>query len=60
MVYTKLYSSQDCTNSLAAFSLQERGAKKKLTKRNAVRRISPLARGEEGYAPSTAQAFEKA
>jgi hypothetical protein len=66
--------------------LQEGGAKKKLTKRNAVvsnlilqrefatanshsgkymlaqnitPRFSPLARGEEGYAPSTAPPFEK-
>jgi hypothetical protein len=39
--------------------LQEKGAKKKFTKRNAVRGFSPLARGEEGYAPSTAPPFEK-
>jgi hypothetical protein len=30
-----------------------------LQKRSAVREISPLARGEEAYAASTAQAFEK-
>jgi hypothetical protein len=40
--------------------LQERGAKKKFTKRNADKGTSPVATGEEGYAPSTAQAFEKA
>ena len=42
------------------FSLQEKGAKKKFAKRNAERKFSPSAEGEEGYAPSTAQAFEKA
>ena len=41
------------------FSLQEGGAKKKFAKRNAERGVSPLARGEEGYAPSTAPPFEK-
>ena len=39
--------------------MQEKGAKKKFAKRNAEREISPLARGEEGYAPSTAPPFEK-
>ncbi len=53
-------SSLKSTNFLAAFSLQERGAKKKLTKRNAERGISPSADGEKGFAPFTAQAFEKA
>jgi hypothetical protein len=33
-----------------AFSLQEGGAKKKLTKRNAVKRISPSAEGDQGSA----------
>ena len=36
------------------------GAKRKLAKRNADIGISPSAEGEEGSAPSTAQAFEKA
>ena len=43
----------------STFSLHEEGAKKKFTKRNAERGVSPLARGEEGYSPSTPQAFEK-
>ncbi|MBE6597677.1 MAG: hypothetical protein E7641_08435 [Ruminococcaceae bacterium] len=46
-------------NSLAAFSLAERGAKKKLTKRNAEWRVFRRCDGEEGYAPSTAPPFEK-
>ena len=49
-----------CIGFSAAFSLQEKGAKKKLTKRNAVRGISPVATDEEGFEPSTPQAFEKA
>ena len=47
------------SNLLATFSLQEEGAKKKLSKRNAEREISPSADGEEAYAASTAQTFEK-
>jgi len=46
-------------NSLAAFSLAERGAKKKLTKRNAEGRVFRRCDGEEGYAPSTAPPFKK-
>jgi len=53
-------SSSKCINLLATFSLQEEGAKKKLSKRNAEREISPSADGEEAYAASTSQAFEKA
>ena len=49
----------NCTNSLAAFSLQEGGAKKKLAKRNAEEGISPSADGEKGYSPFTPQTFEK-
>ena len=45
-------------DALSAFSLTARGAKKKLTKRNAVG-VSPVATGEEGYVPSTARAFEE-
>jgi hypothetical protein len=58
--YRKNYSSSKCIILLAAFSLREVGAKKKLSKRNAIREISTSAEVEEGYAPSTAQAFEKA
>ena len=47
-------------NALAAFLLQKGGAREKLTKENAVRGISLSAESEEGFAPSTAQAFEKA
>jgi len=43
----------------AAFSLAERGAKKKLTKRNAEGRVFRRCDGEEGYAPSTAPPFKK-
>jgi hypothetical protein len=49
-----------CISLLAAFSLRKAGAKKKLSKRNAIGEISTSAEVEEGYAPSTAQAFEKA
>ena len=52
--------SLNSTNFLATFSLQAGGAKKKLSKRNAKRRISPSAEGDKGSAPLTAQAFEKA
>ena len=52
-------SSSKCINLLATFSLQEEGAKKKLSKRNAEREISPSADGEEAYAASTAPPFEK-
>ena len=45
-------------DAFSAFSLATRGAKKKLTKRNAVG-VSPVATGEEGFAPSTARAFEE-
>ena len=47
-------------NSLAAFLLQEGGAREKLTKENAAGGVSPSADGEKGYAPFTARAFEKA
>ena len=52
-------NSSKCINLLATFSLQEEGAKKKLSKRNAEREISPSADGEEAYAASTAPPFEK-
>ena len=42
------------------FFFEAKGAKKKLSKRNAEKGISPSDGGEEGSAPSTAQAFEKA
>ena len=42
------------------FFFEAKGAKKKLSKRNAEKGISPSNGGEEGFAPSTAQAFEKA
>ena len=47
-------------NALAAFLLQEGGAREKLTKENAVRGVSLSAESEEASAASTAQAFEKA
>ena len=50
----------EVVNSSAAFLLQEGGAREKLAKENAVRGISPSAEGEEAFAASTAQAFEKA
>jgi len=42
------------------FSLQIEGAKEKAIKKETPWLISPSADGEEGFAPSTAQAFEKA
>jgi len=39
--------------------LQAEGAKKKLSKRNAEKRVSPSAKGEEASAASTAPPFEK-
>ena len=53
-------SSLEVANPLTAFLLQEGGAREKLAKENAVRDVSLSAESEEGYAPSTAQAFEKA
>ena len=47
-------------NALAAFLLQEGGAREKLAKENAVRGISLSAESEEAFAASTAQAFGKA
>ncbi|MBO5295367.1 MAG: hypothetical protein J6B71_09020 [Clostridia bacterium] len=47
-------------NALAAFLLQGVGAREKLAKENAVKGISSSAEDEEGSAPSTSQAFEKA
>ena len=44
----------------AAFSLPKKAQRKKRSKRNAKKGGSPLVRGEEGYSPSPAQAFEKA
>ncbi|MBQ9805549.1 MAG: hypothetical protein IJW49_03470 [Clostridia bacterium] len=42
------------------FFFDTTGAKKKLAKRNAIRRISRSAERDKGYSPLTAQAFEKA
>jgi len=47
-------------HSTADFSLQEGGAKKNLSKRNADKRISRSAERAKGYSPLTSQAFEKA
>ncbi len=45
----------------AAFSFGEKGAKEKAWQKEKRRKkVSPSAEGEEGFAPSTAQAFEKA
>jgi len=45
---------------LAAFSFDHIGAKEKaIKKKSAAREISSPAGAEEGYAPSTAQTFEK-
>jgi hypothetical protein len=46
-------------NALAAFLLKPKAQKKSYQKKTP-RIFSPSADGEEGYAPSTAQAFEKA
>ena len=45
-----------------AFSFGKKGAKEKAwqKEKRRIKRISPSADGEEGFAPSTAQAFEKA
>ena len=58
--YLKNNSFIISVNSLAAFLLQEGGAREKLTKENAVRGISLCAESEEASAASSAQAFEKA
>ena len=46
-------------NALAAFLLQEGGAREKLTKENAVKGISLSAESEEDYAPSTSKLLKK-
>ena len=55
----KTFKSLNWQNFLAAFSLQERGAKKKLPKRNAEIGISPSADGEKGVAPSPHKLLKK-
>ena len=55
----KSNSSSICINLFVAFLLQERGAREKLAKENATKKISPPAGGEEAYAASTAPPFEK-
>ena len=55
----KSNSSLNGTKSTNHFFFDTTGAKKKFTKRNAERGISPSAEGEEAYAASTAQTFEK-
>jgi len=46
---------------ISRFSLcKQKAQREKLTKEKRRREISPSADGEEGYAPSTSQAFEKA
>jgi hypothetical protein len=45
---------------LPTFSFGTRGAKEKVIKKKTPRGVSRSAEREEGYAPSTAQAFEKA
>ena len=57
---TKTASPCCSRHSTADFSLQEGGAKKNLSKRNADRRISRSAERAKGYLPLTSQAFEKA
>ena len=62
LLTNRIYKTTVCQKTqsrYSTFSLQEKGAKKKLTKRNAVREISTSAEVEEGYAPSTAPPFEK-
>jgi hypothetical protein len=44
---------------LATFSFDTIGAKKKVRKKETPRIVSPPAGGEEAYAASTAQTFEK-
>ncbi len=46
--------------AFATFSFDTAGAKEKVYKKKTPRGISPSADGEEGSAPSTAQAFKKA
>ena len=46
-------------NALAAFLLQEGGAREKLTKENAERGVSPSADGEEGVAPPPHKLLKK-
>jgi len=57
---TKTALSFCSRRSIADFSLQEGGAKKNLSKRNADQRISRSAERAKGYSPLSSQAFEKA
>jgi len=57
---TKTASPCCSRHSTADFSLQEGGAKKNLSKRNADQGISRSAERANGYSPLTSQAFEKA
>ena len=56
----KKNSSSKCTKLLATFFFEAKGAKKKVIKKETPRIISRSAEREEGYVPSTSQAFEKA
>ena len=56
----KKNDSSKCTNLLATFFFEAKGAKKKVIKKETPRIISRSAEREEGYSPSTSQAFEKA
>jgi len=60
MLYTKGRQFLNFTKPLVAFFFDHTGAKKKACKKETPRIISPSAEGEEGSAPSTARAFEKA
>jgi len=56
----KIASPRCFRHSTADFSLQEGGAKKNRSKRNADQGISRSAERAKGYSPLTSQAFEKA
>ena len=59
-IIDKSVQSIELHKFLSRFSLAGKGAGEKLAKENADMEISPSAEGEEGFAPSTSQAFEKA
>jgi len=48
-----------CQPTTRFFFSDHEAKRKSLAKRNANERISPVATGDEGYAPSTAPPFEK-
>ena len=56
--YFLYFSTPNLPHALSAFSLAAGGAKKKLTKRNAMG-VSPFATGDKGYAPLTAPPFKE-